>query len=98
MAYENITNITGLGDMIVYANTATSDVLGIAILFLVYTTILIYLIFRNNSPLNSFISAGWVNSIMAVFLFYMGLINNYSLFICVAMLVIPITMKYLMSE
>ena len=94
MAHPNPTNITGLGEMMVYANTVTGEMFGVALLIMAYVIILIYQITSGEKMANSLISAGWAVAILSIFLYFMSMVNTYVMFVCITLVVLGVIIRY----
>ena len=98
MTYPNPENITTLYQMFTYANNNTQQIFGVGILISLYIIIFSYLQARGNETEDSFIVAGYIGSIVAVFLFAWGLISDRVMFIQFALLIITSIWSYINKD
>lgn len=97
MTYDSI-NQTDLPGMFKYANSVSGDAFGVGIALSLYFIIFFYLKSRAESTPESMAVAGFITTIVSVFLRLLGLVSNKALFICIVMTVIPVIWGYFHNE
>lgn len=99
MPYAVPTNLTDIGLVLSYVNnTSTDGYLGVGLLVALYSIMFINLKIKGELAEDCLIVAGWVTLICSIFIFLLGLITNSELFICIALLVIPMIWAYVNKE
>lgn len=94
MAYASPVNQTGIVSIFEYANSVSSGIFGVGILLALYVIVFMYLKGRGTATENCFAVAGFMTVIPTIFLFLMGLVNNWHLFIAILAAVIPVLLAY----
>ena len=94
MTYPEPTNLTGLNDLFIYANTVTNNVFGIGILISLYMIILIFLKMNGDEIFDCANTAGFITSMAAIFLFLGGIIRDWQMFITFAITIISVILSY----
>lgn len=81
--YPEPANMTGVWDIFEYANQVTGSIFGIGIVVTFYITIFGYLKLKGELTTDCAMVAGFMSSIVAIFLFLGSLIEPNHLFICI---------------
>lgn len=99
MSYPNPTNITSLYQMFIYANNNTQQIFGVGILLSLYLIVVVYLNSRGNDIEDCFIVAGYISSIVAVFLYVWGnMISQKVMFMMFALLILSALWSYINKD
>lgn len=80
MTYAEPENMTGIMDIFRYANTVSDSIFGIGMLVSLYIIVFAWLHGKGEESLKCFIAAGFITSIVSVFLFLGGLVENWHMF------------------
>lgn len=80
MTFASPTNLTGIDSMILYVDAITGGVFSIGMLFAMYVIIVIFLKNKEYMLSDCMTSAGFITSITAILLFFMGIIAGPILF------------------
>jgi hypothetical protein len=99
MTYIIPQNLTNLGLLLQYVNNiATEGYFGVGILIALYSILFLNLKIKGELTEDCLITAGWITIISSIFIYLMRLIGDRELFICMALLVIPLIWAYMNKE
>lgn len=97
MTYANPTNITSAMGMFRYSNEITG-IFGTGIQFTLFSIVVIYLIRKGEQVNSSFVAAGYITSIISVFLMLGGLITQGNLFVCILLTALSVLWTYYSND
>lgn len=95
MSYKEIANMTGLNDIFIYANNVSDNIFGNGILVSVFFIVILYLKGKGESTGDSIVVASFFMATIAMFLFFLSLIEQSSLIIAVVIMAVSVLFGYL---
>lgn len=94
MTYAEPANMTGIIDMFTYANSVSDNIFGVGILISLYLIVFGYLNMKNTPAPDCAAVAGYFTAVVAIFVFLMGLVNSWHLFIAIIVCTLSVIWAY----
>lgn len=88
--YKLPANQTDITSMFQYANEVSGNIFGVGILITFYLIVVSYLILKGNRAEDSITVAGFSSTIMAVLIFFMGLISEAQMAVAIILSIISV--------